>query len=206
MQTEIEVKFLNVDHDEVRASLTAAGAVCTQPMRLMRRVTIENQDLINKNAFVRVRDEGHRVTMTYKQFDSLSVDGAKEIEITVSDFEAAVQLLEAAGLPSQSFQESKRETWMLGEVEIVLDEWPWLQPYIEIEAADEQAVRKTALALGFDWSDAVFGDVMAAYRVEYPHLDITSTVGRVKVVKFGDPLPDLLKDPANERRDVVAGE
>jgi adenylate cyclase class 2 len=193
MQSEIEAKFLNVQHDEIRAKLTELGATCVQPMRLMRRVTIENDRLVEKNAFVRVRDEGDRVTMTYKQFDSLSVDGAKEIEIVVSDFDTAVQLLDAAGLPSQSFQESKRETWQLGEVEIVLDEWPWLKPYIEIEAGSEMLVQDTAKRLGFDWSEAAFGDVMVAYRAEYPHLQPTSTVGRVASVKFGDPVPDLLK-------------
>jgi adenylate cyclase class 2 len=193
MQSEIEAKFLNVQHDEIRAKLTELGATCVQPMRLMRRVTIENDRLVEKNAFVRVRDEGDRVTMTYKQFDSLSVDGAKEIEIVVSDFDTAVQLLDAAGLPSQSFQESKRETWQLGEVEIVLDEWPWLKPYIEIEAGSEMLVQDTAKRLGFDWSEAAFGDVMVAYRAEYPHLPPTSTVGRVESVKFGDPVPDLLK-------------
>jgi adenylate cyclase class 2 len=193
MQSEIEAKFLNVQHDEIRAKLTELGAICVQPMRLMRRVTIENDRLVEKNAFVRVRDEGDRVTMTYKQFDSLSVDGAKEIEIVVSDFDTAVQLLDATGLPSQSFQESKRETWQLGEVEIVLDEWPWLKPYIEIEAGSETLVQDTAKRLGFDWNEAAFGDVMVAYRAEYPHLSPTSTVGRVESVKFGVPVPDLLK-------------
>lgn len=192
MQTEIEAKFLNVSHDDVRAKLRAIKAECHQPMRLMRRVTIENASLIDKNAFVRVRDEGHRVTMTYKQFDKLSVDGAKEVEITVNDFDTAVQLLKSAGLPPQSFQESKRETWMLGDVEVVLDEWPWLKPYIEIEASSELLVREAAKQLGFEWSDAVFGDVMAAYRVQYPHLKLSDTVGRLESVRFGDPVPDML--------------
>jgi adenylate cyclase class 2 len=192
MNTEIEAKFLNTDHDVIRDKLQALGATCEQPMRLMRRVTIDTPELIEKDAFLRVRDEGHRTTMTYKQFDQLSVDGAKEIEITVSDFDKAVQLLEAAGLKSESFQESKRETWLLGSVEIVLDEWPWLNPYIEIEAESELAVRSTAESLGFAWDMAVFGDVMVAYRAQYPHLSEQDTVGRIAVVKFGDPLPDLL--------------
>lgn len=193
MQSEIEAKFLNVDHNNVRSKLLALNAICHQPMRLMRRVTIENADLIDKNAFVRVRDEGNRVTITYKQFDELSIDGAKEIEIIVDDFDKAVQLLESAGLPSQSFQESKRETWELDGAEVVLDEWPWLKSYIEIEAPTESLVRETAAKLGFDWTDAVFGDVMAAYRAEYPHLLPTNTVGRIASVKFGDPVPDLLR-------------
>jgi adenylate cyclase class 2 len=193
MQSEIEVKFLNVNFDEVRANLTALGAECEQPMRLMRRVTIENPELVSKDAFVRVRDEGDKVTMTYKQFSELSVDGAKEVEITVSDFEKTVAFLNAVGLPHQSFQESKRETWRKGSTEIVLDEWPWLKPYIEIEGESEADLKEIALQLGFSWDIAVFGDVMAAYRAEYPHLTEKDTVGRIPQVRFGDPLPELLK-------------
>lgn len=192
MNAEIEAKFLDIDHDQIRDKLRILGAECEQPMRLMRRVTIDNADMKSKDAFVRVRDEGHRVTMTYKQFDTLSVDGAKEIEIIVSDFDKAVQLLAAAGLPHGSFQESKRETWCYGDVEIVLDEWPWLKPYIEIESHSEAILREIAIELDLDWNDAVFGDVMVAYRAEYPHLSEKDTVGNLASVKFDDPLPDLL--------------
>lgn len=196
MKSEIEAKFLNINHGEIRARLEELGATCVQPMRLMRRVTIDNPLMKSKDAFMRVRDEGHRVTMTYKQFDSLSVDGAKEIEVIVSDFDATVSLLAQAGLVQGSFQESKRETWKLKNVEIVLDEWPWLKPYIEIEAENEGELREVATKLDLEWSAAVFGDVMAAYRVEYPHLTKKDTVGNIPEVKFGDPLPDLLKPKA----------
>ena len=193
MKSEIEAKFLDVNFDDIRRKLTDLGGVCEQPMRLMRRVTIDNDVMKSKEAFLRVRDEGHRTTMTYKQFDELSVDGTKELEVQVSDFESTVEILAQAGLHSRSFQESKRETWRLGNVEVVLDEWPWLKPYIEIEAEAEKDVRETAEKLGFDWEDAVFGDVMTAYQAEYPHLAPKDTVGNVESVKFGDPLPDLLK-------------
>lgn len=194
MKAEIEAKFLDADFDGVRERLKALGAVCEQPMRLMRRVAIDNEFMrTEKDSFLRVRDEGHRVTMTYKQFDNLSVDGAKEIEVEVSDFEATVAILEQAGLPAHTMQETRRENWRLGGTEIMLDEWPWLKPYIEVEAPTEELLREVAAKLGFDWSDAVFGDVMAAYRAEYPHLTLKDTVATVPMVKFGEPLPDLLK-------------
>ena len=196
MKTEVEAKFLSVDLDGVRAKLNNLGAVCKQPMRLMRRVTIDNAAMKAKDAFLRVRDEGHKVTMTYKQFDELSVSGAKEIEVVVGDFEDTVELLKQVGLPYRSFQESKRETWELGDIEIMLDEWPWLDPYVEVEADSEAKVKETAAKLGFGWKDAVFGDVMAAYRVQYPHLNEKDTVGNIEQVKFDQPLPDLLKPQA----------
>ena len=149
MKTEYEAKFLNIEIDTMRQKLQEVGAVLENPMRLMRRVTIDTDDLKKKDAFVRVRDEGDRVTMTYKQFDSLSIDGAKEYEIVVGDFDEAVALLAAAGLPHGSFQESKRETWKFDTVEIMIDEWPWLKPYVEIESNSEAEVRDFCEKLGF---------------------------------------------------------
>lgn len=194
MQSEIEAKFLSINFDEVRSKLKAAGGKLEKPMRLMRRVTIHNDFMrAGKDAFVRVRDEGDKTIITYKQFDELSVDGAKEIEIEVSDFDKAVELLAQAGLPYDSLQESRRETWTLDGCEVVLDEWPWLKPYIEIEGPSKAAVRQAAERLELDFTAAVFGDVMAAYRAEYPNLTANDTVGNLRQVKFGSPLPEIFK-------------
>lgn len=192
MKHEIEAKFLDVHHDEIRRRLQEAGATCVQPMRLMRRVVIETPELLTNSAFLRVRDEGNRVTITYKQIDSLKIDGVKEIETTVGDFDAVIEILSRAGLPFNSLQESKRETWHIDGAEVLLDEWPWLQPYVEIEADDESSVQTTAARLGFSWNQAVFGDVMTAYRHEYPHLTESDTIARLPEVKFNTQLPDML--------------
>lgn len=193
MKNEIEAKFVNVSINDIRSKLEKIGAILTQPMRDMKRVTIDTPDLKKKDAFVRIRNEGDKTTITYKQFNSLTIDGVKEIEVTVSSFDDAVALFKEAGLAYGSIQESRRETWKLGEVEIVIDEWPWLNPYIEIEGPSEALVMSTSEKLGLNWSDAVFGDVMVAYRVQYPHLGLNDTVGNLAEVRFNDPLPELLK-------------
>ncbi|HBO65037.1 hypothetical protein CMN23_02750 [Candidatus Saccharibacteria bacterium] len=193
MKSEIEAKFVNVGIAYIRSKLESIGAILIQPMRDMQRVTIDTPDLKKKDAFVRIRNEGDKTTVTYKQFNSLTIDGVKEIEVTVSDFDDAVALFKEAGLVYGSLQESRRETWKLGEVEIVIDEWPWLNPYIEIEGPSEELVVSTSEKLGFNWTDAIFGDVMAAYRVQYPHLGMDDTVGNLPEVRFNDPLPELLK-------------
>ena len=193
MKSEIEAKFVNVGIAYIRSKLESIGAILIQPMRDMQRVTIDTPDLKKKDAFVRIRNEGDKTTITYKQFNSLTIDGVKEIEVTVSDFDDAVALFKEAGLVYGSLQESRRETWKLGEVEIVIDEWHWLNPYIEIEGPSEELVVSTSEKLGFNWTDAIFGDVMAAYRVQYPHLGMDDTVGNLPEVRFNDPLPELLK-------------
>lgn len=193
MNSEIEAKFLDIDHDKIRKKLKDLGAHLEKPLRTMRRVTIDAPHMKTKNAFVRIRDEGDKVTIAYKQFDDLSIDGAKEIEITVSHFEESIALFAAAGLKHGSYQESKRETWRLGNAEIVLDTWPWLKPYIEIEGINIETIKTTAKSLGLKWEKAVFGDVMAAYRMQYSHLGLNDTIGNIAEVKFDDPIPDLFK-------------
>lgn len=196
MKEEIEAKFLSLDHDVIREKLHTLGARCEQPMRLMRRAIIDFPDLRlqqgKENSYVRVRDEGNKVTLTFKQFNSLSVDGAREIETTVGSFEDTVSIFTAMGLEVVSLQESRRETWTYKDCEIVLDEWPWLEPYIEIEGGSIEELKFVSTELGLDWSDAVFGDVMVAYRAQYPHLAPSETVGSLKEVRFDAPPPQFL--------------
>lgn len=191
MKTEIEAKFLDVDFDDIRKKLTKLGAICEQPMRLMRRAIIETPELAAVDAFVRIRDEGDKVTLTYKQFHEKSLTGAQEIEVVVSDFEDTIALFEKVGLTHKSFQETRRETWRLGDVEVVLDEWPWLKPYIEIEGFNEAHVKSAAAQLEFNWDDAVFGGATTAYRAQYPDGDASQLVN-VPIVAFDTPIPAII--------------
>ncbi|HYH74847.1 MAG TPA: CYTH domain-containing protein [Candidatus Saccharimonadales bacterium] len=173
MQTELEAKFLNVDHDTVRATLRAMGAVCEQPMRTMTRKGFDFPDSRlrhDRNGWVRVRDEGDKVTMSYKQLDDRTLEGTKEVCLTVDSFEQAEAFLHALGLQHNNYMTTKRESWRLGHVEIELDEWPWTKPYVEIEAATEAELQDVAAQLGLDWSKVLHGSVEVVYMAEY---DIT---------------------------------
>lgn len=188
MKTEIEVKFTDVDIDEIRERLKKLGAVCEQPMRLMRRVLIDTEAMDKENKYLRIRDEGHEVTMTLKQHVEQALGGAREIETTVGDFDAAIAIFKEFDLHHRTYQESKREMWRYNGVEIVIDEWPWINPYIEIEGETEEAVRSAAAELGFDWSDAMFGSVDVIYQRDYPDMTVRGIID-VKEGHFGDPVP-----------------
>ena len=192
MKTEIEVKFCGVVIDDVRGRLQEVGAACEQPLRLMRRQVFYLTDR-TKDAYLRVRDEGDKITMTYKQFDEIGLHGAKEIEVVVSDFADVVAIVEQSGLIPKSYQETKRETWKLDDVEVVIDIWPWLEPFIEIEGPSETAVRAAAAKLGFDWSDAVFGAATQAYRQQYRELPDDFIMDDLPEIRFEAPLPERLK-------------
>lgn len=196
MQTEIEVKFLDVDITDMRERLKKADAHLEQPMRTMRRVLIEKPYHEAENSFVRVRDEGNKVTLTFKRRAdqaASAIDSVKEIEVVVSSFEDTVELLQEAGWDYKTYQESKRETWVLEGAEIVIDEWPWVKPYIEIEAANETVVRTVAGRLGLDWADVVFGHIDAVYEKEYEFASGFRGVIDLKEVRFGDSRPSGFK-------------
>ena len=196
MKTELEVKFAHINIEAIRQALKQAGAVCKQPMRLMKRALIEEPHHQAEHAFIRVRDEGDRVTLTFKRRadpDALKIDSVKELEVEVSDFEATVAIFSEAGWKYKTFQESKRETWEFDGVEVVIDEWPWLKPYIEIEGESESDIRAAAEALGLDWTDAIFGHIDALYEMQYEFQNGVRGVIDLPEVRFADPLPQEFK-------------
>lgn len=192
MQTEIEAKFLDVSIDGIRAQLQQLGAELKVPMRHMRRALIEEEHHAAENSFIRIRDEGDKITLTFKRRlegdEAATITSTQELETTVGDFDTTVKIFAEAGWNYITYQESRRETWMLDDVEIVIDEWPWIQPYIEIEADTEQKVEQTAEKLGLLWTDAVFGSVDVIYSRDYPDMKVRGVID-VKEVRFDDPVP-----------------
>ena len=194
MQQEIEAKFLNQNHDEIRAKLKVLGAVMEQPTKLVRRTTFDFPDrrLLAKRAWVRLREElNGTVELMLKQVVDDTLGQTFEQPITVNSYEAAKQFVLALGLEVKSEQESKRELWRLGGAEIMLDEWPWVKPYIEIEAPTEDLVKNLANKLNLNWVDAKFGGVTPVYVAQY---DISAEQFEAIDVpmKFDLPIPEYL--------------
>lgn len=192
MHTEIEVKFVDVDIDDVRARLKKAGATLEHPMRDMRRALIEEEYHAADNMFIRIRDEGDKVTLCLKKktksLEESTIDSTYEVETTVGDFEKTLEIFKIAGWHYMTYQESRRETWRLDNVEVVIDEWPWINPYIEIEGDSEDAVRQAANKLNFDWDTAMFGSVDVIYNRDYPEMSVRGVID-VKEVRFSNPVP-----------------
>jgi adenylate cyclase class 2 len=64
MHTKYEARFLAIDVDAVKNKLIAQSAICVMPRTLMRRIVFKNSDIEQRGGWLRLRDEGHRVTMT----------------------------------------------------------------------------------------------------------------------------------------------
>lgn len=156
--TEYEVKFFPIDLKIMRQKLQDAGASLKTPERLMRRCVFSAEANPGMTCtYIRIRDEGDKVTMSAKQHATDGkMDSQKEYETTVTDFETARQILLQAGLTQTGFQENKRETWQMpGGTLVELETWPQLPNYLEIEGKSEEAVENTARLLELDWSEHI---------------------------------------------------
>lgn len=165
MGNEIEAQFLDIDKNEVRAKLKEIGAKLIKPEVLMRRVVFD----LGKHEYARVRDEGNgKIVMTYKNVaDDKSILGTKEVNITIDDYENGITLLKACGLKPKAEQESTRETWVYGDVEICIDTWPWIPTFVEVEGPSEKSVWDTAKKLGLKRENSKFGSVDTTYQHYY---------------------------------------
>ena len=108
MDIEYEATFPDVDKEEVRKILKKAGARLIKPEFMQRRVVFNlpiGHEI--KNSWLRVRDEGDKITMSLKVVDGDRIESQKEIYLQVSDFKQAESLLISVGCKKKSFQESK---------------------------------------------------------------------------------------------------
>lgn len=192
MNTEIEAKFLNQNHADIRKKLKLLGATLVLPERTMKRVNYDFPDdrLDKIKGWVRVRDEGNIITLSYKQSDDTSLHGMQEINLKVNSFADAQKFLTAIGVTKlKAYQETKRESWSLNGVDIELDTWPWIKPFIELEAPTEELLRKVADLLDLDMTKAEYGSVIPAYQAEY---NITpAEMSNWPEYKFGMPVPSF---------------
>ncbi|MGB2791539.1 MAG: CYTH domain-containing protein, partial [Candidatus Moraniibacteriota bacterium] len=181
MNIEYEATFTNIEKDDIRERLKTAGAVLVRPEYLQRRIPffLPNKEDA-ENSWLRVRDEGDKVTLSLKTIDGKNIENQKELCLEVNSFNDAVELLESIGCVRKSYQESKRELWTLDGVEIALDEWPFLEPFVEVEGKSEDSVRAVSEKLGFDYSKALFCAVGDLYVLKYGiHPDKINTLDKL---------------------------
>lgn len=198
MQTEIEATFTDIQRDEIRAMLKNLGATLVRSDRLMKRKVFDfpNQGLDHNGAWVRVRDEGDKITMSYKRLVDRTLTGVQEVNLVLDNYEQGCEFVKALGLVEKSYQETRRESWELNGVQIEIDEWPWIPPFVEIEGPSEAAVQAVAEKLQFDWSAALHGSVENVYL---QHFDVTEAeVDRWPEITF-IPVPDWLEKKRKTR-------
>jgi len=168
MQIEFEATFPDIDKNLIRKRLNKSGAKLIKPEFLQKRSVFnfpKGHEI--KGGWARVRNEDEKNTMSIKIVDGSKITDQKEICLQIDNFKKAKQFLKILGCKEKAYQETKREIWNLNNVEITIDEWPFLEPFVEIEGRSEKAVKQVARKLGFDYKKAFFGAVGTLYGRKY---------------------------------------
>jgi len=189
MDIEYEATFPDVDKEEIREKLKKIGAKLVKPEFMQRRIVFhlpKGHEI--KGGWLRAREEGDKVTMTLKIVDGDKIENQKEINITIDNLNQAELFLTSIGCNKKAFQESKRELWVLDGVEITIDEWPFLEPFVEIEGKSENSVKKVSKRLGFDYNEALFCSIDTLYNKKY---GVSEEIinDKTPIIAFGEKNP-----------------
>jgi len=169
MALEIEIKYLDVDHDALRRRLVENGA------QLLRRVFESNvvfddpaRSLKACGTLLRLREVNSRYTLTLKRAAKVALATAKayeESETEVLNAPALREILAGLGYAPALRYEKVRETWSLLGCEVCLDTLPF-GSYAEIEGC-EADIASCSLALGLPQaaaSKATYHDLNRLHR------------------------------------------
>jgi len=170
MKKEIEARLLDVDVESFREKLDKANAQFVGDWLQMRYCYDFNP--ARENSWIRLRTNGKDTTLTIKEIGDARIDGTKESEVVVSDFDTTNEILEKLGYVARSKQENRRIRYVLDDVEVDIDIWPMIPPYVEFEAASEDLIRRCVEKLGIDFDLLVTLDVQSVY--EHYGIDILS--------------------------------
>lgn len=194
MKTEFEATFPKVNKDKVRTKLKSIGAKLVRKEFLQKRFAFrlpKGHEI--EGGWLRVRDEGDKITMSLKVVNGTSIKDQKEICLQVDSFKEAAMFLQAIGCEKKAYQETKREIWSLGKVEVTIDEWPFLEPFVEIEGTSEKAVVEASKILGFKYEDAIFGAADIQIHRKYG-IPLDAINNHTPEIRFSRPNPFINRD------------
>lgn len=162
---------------ELRESVKKSDEIYKK-LQLEEVSKIFNSYGVNQNKWIRLRETGNKATITIKHIlDNKNVDigdginqyglhSIEEVEMQVESIEIGKNILEQLGFYHRNYQEKKRVSYIYEplNVEIEIDSWPLIPPYIEIEGKSEQSINKMVELLGYSISEVLVANTSAVYQ------------------------------------------
>lgn len=112
MQIEYEGRILNINPEQLKKKIKLLGGYIKSPLTLYRRTVFNLGDI--KRGFVRVRDEGEKITMTSKIYKKDNLNFPEEHELTINNtFEQGQEFLRSLNLKEKAYHETIREKWTI---------------------------------------------------------------------------------------------
>ena len=168
---EYEVRVLEIDIKKMQKKLKELNAELVEDV-FQRRYVYDFKP-VNPDKWIRLRTNGNTTTLTIKDVQSSKIDGTKEMEILVDDFDTTNEILNELGYKPRGIQENKRIKYNLNGVEVDIDTWPRIPTYLEVEGKNEEEVYKTLELLGIPKEKATALNTQTIYEEIYG-IDLTN--------------------------------
>ena len=140
-QIEHELRVLDINVEYFMDLLKLLGAQL-KSVGLQRRYVYDFKP-VDPDRWIRLRTNGKKTTLTFKQQGEATVSGTREMEIVVSDFEETDAMLNVLGYKARGRQENFRARFELNGVEVDIDVWPSIPPLLEVEGQSDAEVFDT---------------------------------------------------------------
>lgn len=169
LSQEFETTVLDINPEEIKAKLRKLGAK-EYPEVLLRRWVYDIAEL--NHSFIRLRDNGSNITLTYKYRTGTEIGSTQEIEVEVSDFDKTAQMLTKLPFKKILYQENRRQVFRLGEIEFSIDTWPKIPTYLEVESTSKKGVQEGLKLLELVGKDS--GDISVTKIFHQHGIDLNS--------------------------------
>lgn len=175
---EIEVKFHVPDPGLMRDRILATGATfCGRHFETNIRFENKTRSLRDQGILLRLRKD-NQIRLTFKSpppgGGEKDFKMHRELEVQVDDFDTTVAILEGLGFQQEQTYEKWRETFHLGDTEILIDTMPYGK-FLEIEG-EKSSIRNLAKRLHMRWEE----------RILLNYLEIFEIIRREEKLPFND--------------------
>lgn len=154
---DIEVIKKNIGYEDVLDYIKNSNDYSILDSEELINIMIKAND--NYSKWVRMRKTGDETTITIKKIISskgvYGIDDVNELEFKIPSIEFGKEFLSDLGYFFDRHQSKMRITYDYKNTETVIDKWPYLEPYIEVEGQNEEDILEVVYDLGFKKEDAL---------------------------------------------------
>ena len=175
MEKEIETRFLEINKESLISKLISLGALDKGEEKL-EQIIFKSKLWDHKGKFIRLRKTHGKFKLTYKEQIDLTIDGAREIEFEVSDWNKCILFLEKSGITAIRNIEKYRHTLVINNVYFDIDTWPKIPAYVEVEGPSIEAIKEACSLVGLNWENKFDGTPWEVFMHYGLNLDKISVI------------------------------
>jgi predicted adenylyl cyclase CyaB len=147
MPLEYEYNYKIFDKNQILKRLKELGAIYHGTWIFRVQVFIHPNEI--PHTYIRIRDEGHKITMTYKYYKP-ELQFSNENEVIINDFDQGCEIMLGIGCKKKYYYEKIREIWHIENTEVCWDTQPGIYDIMEIESKSKNELEKYVKLLGLE--------------------------------------------------------